>query len=346
MKEIIPLDEFLLIDRLPFKMTKLAMALCAKFGQLMSSYKLAGSILREELGMRVSASHVERVTDYVGSVVYEEDERRARESYERWEKLEYKEKSREGTFYLMVDGSMANTREKDNKGSSWREVRLVMCFTSNGMKPRGRDAEGNEIYEITKKEYVPYVGSAEEFWKFVWDAATRNHCFEYEKIVIVSDGATWIRTMRGELFPGSLQILDYYHLAENIYAFGKAIKNNDEKLYTPWAESLLYMLRNERKDEALLSLKEHEGKTYPGLVNPHTYIKNNYEKVDYAEYRRQGLYIGSGPMESANKTVVHKRCKQPGMRWNVPRVQGVLSLRGKWESGRWERDVRQLLLRA
>jgi hypothetical protein len=79
---------------------------------------------------------------------------------------------------------------------------------------------------------VPYLGSAEDFKKFVWDVATRNHCFEYEKIVIISDGATWIRTMCNELFPGSQQILDYYHLAENIYSFGKHIFSNDEKKYT------------------------------------------------------------------------------------------------------------------
>jgi hypothetical protein len=59
--------------------------------------------------------------------------------------------------------------------------------------------------------------------------------------------------MRDELFPGSQQILDYYHLAENIYGFGKHIFSNDEKKYTPWAESLPYLLKNGRTDEAMES---------------------------------------------------------------------------------------------
>ncbi|MDR3301467.1 MAG: hypothetical protein LBT01_02915 [Spirochaetaceae bacterium] len=59
--------------------------------------------------------------------------------------------------------------------------------------------------------------------------ATRNHCFEYEKIVILSDGTTWIRSMCNELFPGSQQILDYYHLVENSYNFGRHLFGNDEK---------------------------------------------------------------------------------------------------------------------
>jgi hypothetical protein len=94
---------------------------------------------------------------------------------------------------------------------------------------------------------------AEGFKKFVRDVATGNRYFEYEKIVIVSDGATWIRAMCDELFPGSQQIPGYYHLAENIYSFKKYIFSNDEKKYTPRAESLPCLLKNGRTEEAIES---------------------------------------------------------------------------------------------
>jgi hypothetical protein len=81
MKEIIPLDEFLLIDNLPFKMTKLArqlpLLLCAEFGQLLSSYKAAETMIGEYCGMKVSDTYIERVTDYVGGQVYETDKDRS-----------------------------------------------------------------------------------------------------------------------------------------------------------------------------------------------------------------------------------------------------------------------------
>jgi hypothetical protein len=55
--------------------------------------------------------------------------------------------------------------------------------------------------------------------------------------------------------------------------------SNDEKKYIPWAESLLYLLKNGRTDEALERLREYEGKKYrDGVVNPHTYITNNRNK--------------------------------------------------------------------
>jgi predicted transposase YbfD/YdcC len=52
-------------------------------------------------------------------------------------------------------------------------------------------------------------------------------------------------------------------------------------------------------------LEPYKGKTLPaGVVNPYTYIEHNRNKIDYDEYKRQGYYIGSGPIEKGNKTVV------------------------------------------
>jgi hypothetical protein len=106
--------------------------------------------------------------------------------------------------------------------------------------------------------------------------------------------------------------LDFYYLAENIYSFGKYVYQGDVKRYTPWVEELIELLRNSRWEEALGRLEVYKGKTVPGgVINPYTYIEHNKNKIDYAEYKRQGYYIGSGPIEIGNKTVVQKRCKQP-----------------------------------
>ena len=58
------------------------------------------------------------------------------------------------------------------------------------------------------------------------------------------------------------------------------------------------------------------------------YLKNNAERVDYPRYRALGLPIGSGPVESACKTLVGGRCKQAGMRnWRRSGAEAVLRLR-------------------
>jgi hypothetical protein len=59
-------DEFPLIDKLPSRMTSLAMLLCAEFAQLLPSYKAAETIIGKHLGMKVSDTYIERVTGYAG----------------------------------------------------------------------------------------------------------------------------------------------------------------------------------------------------------------------------------------------------------------------------------------
>jgi hypothetical protein len=80
--------------------------------------------------------------------------------------------------------------------------------------------------------------------------------------------------MGEEIFPDTLQILDFYHLAENIYSFGKYLFQREVKQYTPWAEELIELLRNSRGEEALRQLEPYKGKTLSGgVVNPYTYYR-------------------------------------------------------------------------
>jgi hypothetical protein len=70
-----------------------------------------------------------------------------------------------------------------------------------------------------------------------------------------------------------------------------------------------------------------------------TYIEINKDNIDYPTYIKKGYIIGSGSIESANKTVLQYRLKQAGMSWNIPNAQDVVTLRAKAESGKWFSDV-------
>ena len=82
----------------------------------------------------------------------------------------------------------------------------------------------------------------------------------------------------------------------------------------------------------------------PGQENLYTYISNNKDNIDYPAYREKGYFVGSGAIESGNKTVLQSRLKLPGMRWNVPTAQCMVSLKAKLESQRWEKDVIPLVM--
>ena len=55
-----------------------------------------------------------------------------------------------------------------------------------------------------------------------------------------------------------------------------------------------------------------------------------------AEYRRQGLPIGSGVVEAACKTLIGQRLKRSGMRWSIEGGQNIINLRGIVLSRRWD----------
>lgn len=59
-------------------------------------------------------------------------------------------------------------------------------------------------------------------------------------------------------------------------------------------------------------------------------------RMQYAEFRAQGLCAGSGVVEAGCKTVVGQRLKQSGMRWTLAGANAMLALRSCILSGGYE----------
>jgi len=66
------------------------------------------------------------------------------------------------------------------------------------------------------------------------------------------------------------------------------------------------------------------------------YLEENKERMRYADFREQGLFVGSGVVEAGCKTVIGKRLKQSGMEWSVRGANAIISLRCIHLSGRAE----------
>ena len=57
------------------------------------------------------------------------------------------------------------------------------------------------------------------------------------------------------------------------------------------------------------------------------YFTENSDKMRYGLFRAAGLFIGSGVIEAACKTIVGKRMKNAGMHWSKKNAEGVIALR-------------------
>jgi len=344
MKSVIPLDSLLRIDDLPFKMTREMMCEVAFWGQNQSSYKSASEVIEKVHGISISSETVRQVTDYVGNIIFKKDEKEGNIAYERLLGMNYTN-AKDGVFYIQADGAAINTRIEDDDGSTWRENKLGMVFSSDNIR-KSVNKKGESTSKILKKEYISYVGNVQEFKKHLFSCALRNGYGTYKVTVILSDGAKWIRNMGEELFPDAIQILDLFHLCENTYAYAKAIFRNNESKYKPWADDIIKKLKNGEKHEVLRILSKLKNrKISKNTVNLHTYVINNFDRIDYKLYTEKGYYVGSGAIESGNKVVLQKRMKLAGMRWSETPAQNVLSLRSKFESGLWKTGVVSVVLK-
>jgi len=300
----------------------------ALYGQSQSSFDQARQMLQRALGLDINEETIRKVTESVGKAVFEEDTHRAEETIANIHKIDTSGQN-DTVLYIMTDGAAVNTRIEDENGSTWRENKTVMVFTDKDMIKR---KDGGHI--IVKKEYMAYIGRSEDFKKYVLDTAVRGGYGNVKAVVVIADGAAWIRNMCEEIFPDAVQILDYYHLKENIYSYAKYKFNNDSARYTAWAEAAADKIWAGLVDELLENLPSNE-KLPAGTTNLKTYLSNNRDRIHYSQYRDKGYFIGSGPIESANKLIAQRRLKQAGMRWSVDGAQALLSLRAKAESGLW-----------
>jgi len=56
-------------------------------------------------------------------------------------------------------------------------------------------------------------------------------------------------------------------------------------------------------------------------------LEGNAARRRYPEFRRQGLFVGTGVIEAGCKTVIGSRLKRSGMFWTVRRADAVIALR-------------------
>ena len=345
LRSIAPLDSFLGLAGLPFKITPAAMIKIAYWAQNQSSYQRAEDAISEAMHISVNDDTVRLVANFVGGTVFRNDCEEAEKAFAALVagKLRFPQDMR-GVLYIQTDGAALNTRLKDEDGSTWRENKLGEVFSSNDIH-YWTDKKGERQHQLLRKEYVSYVGAVSEFKKHLLACALRNGYGQFRETVVLSDGATWIRNMTEELFPDSQHILDFYHLCENVNTYAKYLFNMDESKYRPWAKDVCDKLKNSESRLVLRELAPYKDKKLKGCpIQLHGYISNNANHIDYAAYLGKGYFIGSGAIESGNKIVLQDRLKRAGMRWNTPTAQAMLTLKAKAESGLWFSDVEKPFL--
>lgn len=231
------------------------------------------------------------------------------------------------TVYAMMDGSMLLTRKE-----AWKEVKLGRIFKSKSLY-----SLGNNRNWIRDSIYVGHIGKHDEFldkFQFYTD--------QYDDdLVFVCDGATWIWNWIMSNYPKAIQILDYYHAVEHLLLFAKLVFKEKQKK-EEWVErqkNLLWKDGVEQIIEQVEGLKPRNKKAREEQRKLINYYTKNKERMRYGSFRKKGLLVGSGPIESANRTVIQKRMKLSGQRWTIEGAQDILDLRITYLNGNWDKVI-------
>ena len=293
-------------------------------------YEEASDSLARLAGLHVSGKQIERVCHHYGALFEAQSTEPVEASC-----------TEPDQCYAMVDGSLLLTKDKDLDTGKliWREMKLGRVFKVR--HHMALSAKRNWIYE---SRYTAHFGDVDTFFEKL-----AVEVDPLRRVIFLGDGARWIWDRVSAFWPEARQILDYYHCKEHLCEFARLCLQAEVFAETAsmqqWVseqEALLF-------DDAVEAVMAHIAEIGPvgaALAEAQSkllhYYGSNRERMRYGSYRRVGYLIGSGPIESAHRHVIHKRMKLSGQRWTIKGAQAVANLRVAYASNQWSR-VRQMI---
>jgi hypothetical protein len=303
------------------------------------SFGLGQEDLYELAGIRVSAKEVERMSQMVGRQV---EAFHSAEACAALPDSVFQEKP-VPRMYVCMDGSGVPMVKKETAGrqgkgpegqAKTREAKLGCIFTQTGVSK-----EGWPIRDERSTSYTGAIEGADTFGWRIYKEAKRRGMDRAKEVSVLGDGAPWIWNIANEHFHGADQIVDLYHAREHYWNAGKTcFGQHKEKLHL-WAESRRTELDDGRVEDvirAIGGLSSLPGYDKEICEREMGYFEKNKERMRYAQFRRRGLFVGSGVLEAGCRTVIGQRLKQSGMHWTVQGANSIIALRCSLMSSRWE----------
>lgn len=193
---------------------------------------------------------------------------------------------------MSIDGGKIGLRGEEKEGGQWRDYKLV-SLQGDVCEAFFQDPKGLEDWSQGQplSPIVTFLGDGPAgIWK-----------------VVESFGNQSWRIRR--------EVLDWYHLKENLFKVGGSIKRLEG------IENLLWHGFVDGALRELEGLKNKRAETFKA------YLKKHSQRIpDYQQYQNLGIAIGSGDVESRIKQV-GARVKLSGARWHRRNVSRILRLR-------------------
>ena len=292
-----------------------------------TSFADAAGLLERLTGLSVAPETVRLHTEGTGIELEEAHQAATAEVQRTGESAEAVDPA-PGMLVVETDGVMVRYL------NGWHEVKLGLVGGQVGGKlvsPSYLALRANPdefgprlLAEAARRGALEVVG-----WK---GAVTGRGLAVLRKVVILGDGAVWIWNLAAEHFGERIEIIDYYHATEHVWTLANAFYGEGSERARAWARRQCRRLLTKGAAgllRALGAIRRCRPEAKEALRKERGYFRANAARMAYPTFRKQGLPIGSGAIESEAKRLVQQRMKLPGARWSEQGAQAVLNVRSQ-----------------
>ena len=180
---------------------------------------------------------------------------------------------------------------------------------------------------------MSWQGEPGELGRRLNGEALRGGLGRARQTLFLGDGASWIWNLKQDRWAQAIELLDFYHGRQHLWALGEAWCGPIRPGRSRWVEPRLHPLRHGQEKKVLAQirgLKQCRGATGEVIERESNYFANHAQRMNHQAMARRGWPIGSGTVESAGRQK-QCRCKRPGPFWTP---QGRRRLRALDEARR------------
>jgi len=239
---------------------------------------------------------------------------------------------------LLVDGWQVRHRgpgwgcaKTSQNRVEWHEMKMGVYY---GIEPALVKENGRS--QLADKVVVSTLGDAVELGQRLQWEAVRAGLGRARNMEMLADGSAWIWNLKQDRWKNAVEVLDFYHASEHLWALGRSLKGEGQA--QEWVQPLLHQLRHGKEKNAFRTIAaavSPEGERGQIVRREQNYFAGQQRRMNYHQIARRGWPIGSGAVESACRQRQF-RFKRPGQFWTANGLRNLCALEQARHNHHWE----------
>ena len=306
-------------------------------------YRAASSVLKRLSGAEISAEEIRLLTNRGGQQRAEQQQEEAERVCSSAVVAAPSAEAGQSPMLVGVDGGWVCSREQ--RGGMEGKVAVVCSQMEDLPMPtysstfswseRGPRRPPKQRHRLAQRRYVATFGPSQQLGQQAKAAAQALCDDPSRRVVVLADGAQWIKKQQGRHFPQATCILDWAHLWREVRgaiqaaARAKSLSARERDYQLALHRSWLWHGHVDQAVQGLRSLGQGlDAEPLERIKKAITYLEHQRPWIgSYEQWRKQGYPVGSGMIERAVSLVINRRMKKRGMRWKRVNGTAVVALR-------------------